>query len=280
MFPHRSVALVPTLLAFLLDAPAYAVDAAPADLVEVQQGTLPIILTAPHGGREAIPGVAPRVTQGKPTGGRGYVTVTDTNTDRLAQGIAAEVKALTGKDVYLVMAKFQRKYVDPNRPPEIALDSPAARPYYDYYHQSVRRFVDNIRNKYPAGLLIDVHGQKKDREVLMRGTRNGRSVERLLARAGAPAVTGPNGLFGQLAAGGFEVFPANDVPPGGTSENGGYAGGYTVATYGSNTADGIDAVQMEFGTRYRRPDAVDTSARDTAKAIVAFYEAYLKKPHD
>jgi hypothetical protein len=37
---------------------------------------------------------------------------------------------------------------------------------------------------------------------------------------------------------------------------------------------------MEFGTRYRRNGAVETSARNAAKAIVAFYEAYLKKPHD
>jgi N-formylglutamate amidohydrolase len=280
MFPRRSFGLVALTVAAMPNAPARAADPAPADFVETQHGTLPIILTVPHGGREAIPGVAPRNIRGLPSGGRGYVTVTDTNTDRLALGIAAEIKALTGKDVYLVMAKFERKYVDPNRPPEVALDSPAARPYYDFYHQSVRGFIDEIRSKYPAGLLIDVHGQKKDPTVLMRGTRNGRSVERLLERVGAPAVTGPDGLFGQLEAHGFMVFPANDVPPGGTGENGGYAGGYTVASYGSHTADGIDAVQMEFGTRYRRNATVDTSALDAGKAIAAFYEAYLKKPHD
>jgi N-formylglutamate amidohydrolase len=280
MFPRRFSALVTQLLAAMVNSPMHAVEAVPADLVQVQQGTLPIILTVPHGGREAIPGVALRNIRGLPSGGRAYVTVTDTNTDRLALGIAAEIKRLTGKDVYLVMAKFERRYVDPNRPREIALDSPAARPYYDCYHQSVRAFVDEIRSKYPAGLLIDVHGQKKDPTVLMRGTRNGRSVGRLLERAGAPAVTGPDGLFGQLKAHGFTVFPANDVPPGGTSENGGYAGGYTVATYGSDTADGIDAVQMEFGTKYRRNAVVDTYAVDAGKAIAAFYEAYLKKPQD
>jgi N-formylglutamate amidohydrolase len=208
------------------------------------------------------------------------VTAGDTNTDRLAVGIAAGIKTLTGKEPYLVLAKFQRKYVDPNRPPEIALDSPAARPYYDDYHQSVRRFVDEIRGTYPAGLLVDVHGQKKNPEALMRGTQNGRSIARLLARAGAPAMTGLNGLFGQLEADGFEVFPANDVPPDGTSENGGFNGGYTLTAYGSHNADGIDAVQMEFGSRYRRRDTVDTAAAAAAKAIVAFYEAYLKKPHD
>ncbi len=195
MLSRRSVVLVP-IFAPIAASTARTEVLAPADLVLVRQGTLPIILTVPHGGREAIPGVAPRDTAGKPSGGRGFVTGTDTNTDKLALGIAAEVKALTGKEPYLVMAKFKRKFVDPNRPTEVAVDSPAARPYYDYYHRAVRRFIDEVRAKYPAGLLVDVHGQKKDPTVVMRGTQNGRTVARLVERAGVTAVTGPNGIFG------------------------------------------------------------------------------------
>ncbi len=276
MLSRRSLLLVPILAPLAVDT-ARAKDVAPANLVLVRSGTLPIILTAPHGGLEAIPGVAARNTVGKPSGGRGYVTVTDINTDRLALAIAAEIKALTGKDPCLVIARFQRKYIDPNRPPDVALDDPVARPYYDYYHQSIRRFVDEIRSKYPAGLLIDVHGQKKDPTVVMRGTQNGRTVARLLARAGPQAVTGPNGIFGQLAANGLAVSPLNDAPAG-TRENRGYDGGYTVGTYGSETDNGIDAVQMEFGTDYRHGEDLDRTARAAGKAIVAFYDAYLKKP--
>jgi N-formylglutamate amidohydrolase len=262
----------------LLQAPAQAADGMSADLVLASEGTLPIIITAPHGGREAIPGVMPRDTAGKPAGGRGFVTDGDTNTDTLALGIAAEIKALTGKEPYIVLAKFMRRFVDANRPPAIAFDNPAARPYYDAYHDAIRRFIDDVRMKYPAGLLIDVHGQKKDPNVVMRGTQNGRTVARLLARAGIGAVTGRNGIFGGLEADGFKVFPANNVPPAGTSENGGYNGGYTVGTYGSQNPDGIDAVQMEFGSRYRRNEVVIKAAQDAGKAIAAFYETYLMKP--
>ena len=276
MFLDRSTALAWPICIALLHAPAHAADKTPADLVLAREGTMPIIITAPHGGREAIPGVTPRDTDGKPRGGRGYVTDGDTNTDILALGMAVQIKAITGKEPYIVVARFKRRFADPNRPPEVALDSPTARPYYDTYHQAIRRFIDDIRSKYPAGLLIDVHGQKKDPRVVMRGTQNGRTVERLLARAGAGAVTGPNGMFGQLEADGFAVFPANDVPPGGTSENAGFNGGYTVGTYGSHNANGIDAVQMEFGSKYRQNAAVDKAARDAGKAIAAFYEAYLK----
>jgi N-formylglutamate amidohydrolase len=282
MFSRCLIAFVSQFLALLLNPPAYSADRTPADLVLVQEGSLPIILTAPHGGREAIPGVAPRNAEdkGKVEASRqwgGFDTRHDVNTDTLVQGIAAEIEKLTGNKPYLVMAKFERKYVDANRPPEIGLDDPKARPYYDYYHDSVRSFIDDVRGKYPAGLLIDVHGQRKDRGVLMRGTRNGRTITKLLERAGVPAVTGSNGVFGQLEANGFKVFPANDVPPAGTGENAGYTGGYTVSIYGSHITNGIDAVQMEFGGKYLPKVVLDKSARNAAKAIVAFHDAYLNE---
>ena len=72
--------------------------------------------------------------------------------------------------------------------------------------------------------------------VVTRGTRNGRTVTRLLQRAGAAAVTGPKGASGSCKATGSKVFPDNAV--GGTSEDGGKNGGYTVAVYGSNMPDG------------------------------------------
>jgi len=244
--------------------------------VLIQSGTLPIILTAPHGGRQAIPGVPPRNVEGKPKSGAGYVVTVDSETDRLTLAIAAEIKALTGKDVYLVIARFHRRYIDANRPPAIAFDDPQASPYYDHYHQTIRRFVDEVRKNYRDGLLIDVHGQSRFPDNLVRGTMNGRSVTRLIARAGAPAITGPTGLFGQLEHNGFRIFPDNTVPPIGRNENGGYSGGFTNAHYGSHTAHGIDVVQFEFGSKYRQKDAVDQSARNAARAIVAFHDTYLK----
>src|SRR5262249_53079639 len=102
---------------------------------------------------------------------------------------------------------------------------------------------------------------------------------RLIARAGAAAVTGPNGIFGQLAANGLDVFPSNDVASEGSAEDRGYSGGYTVGTYSQGGA-GIDAVQMEFGTRYRHDAGLDLAVRATGKALVAFYETYLKQPGD
>ncbi len=283
MILRRSLAVVSLCLALLLSPPVPAAEKTPADLVLVQPGALPILLTAPHGGREVIPGITPRSPEDKATleawrQWGGFQVGSDLHTDILAQGIAAELAKLTGKGPYLVVAKFLRQYLDANRPPQLGLDSPEARPYYDYYHQAVRRFVDEIRRNYPSGLLIDVHGQKKDPDVIMRGTLNGRTVVRLLRRTGVGAMTGPHGLYGQLEAHGFKIFPGNDVAPRGHSEDAGFNGGYTVFLYGSHNANGLDAVQMEFGSTYRQKAVMDQSAREAARAIAAFYEAYLQEP--
>lgn len=262
------------LAAMLLVAAPASAQSTTDDFVLVQKGELPIILTAPHGGRLALPGIAVRNIEGKPS--PQFNVGGDTNTDVLVQEIAREIKRLTGKDAYLVMARYQRRFIDANRAPRIAFDDTRAAQHYDRYHQSIRQFVDEVRSKYPAGLLIDVHGQHKFPDHLVRGTLNGRSVVALIKRAGVEAVVGPKGLYGQLEANGFAIFPANDVPPQGKHEDAGFNGGFTVAQYGSHKPNGIDAVQFEFGVKHRQKGEVEATAKRAAQAIVAFYEVYLK----
>ena len=84
------------------------------------------------------------------------------------------------------------------------------------------------------------------------------------------------GLHNHGEAQGFKVFPSNHLPLWSGSENAGFNGGYTVNVYGSQNPDGIDAMQLEFGSRYRRDDELDRSAVQAAHAIVAFYKAYLE----
>jgi N-formylglutamate amidohydrolase len=250
------------------------------DLVLARRGTLPIILTAPHGGRLDVPGAPERnVKEAALTAASrkwgGAVATADPNTDVLATRIADGVRQLTGRAPYLVVARFKRKYIDANRPAELAYAGPQAAPYYDLYHRSIREFVDEVRRHHPAGLLIDVHGQAKDPDVLMRGTVNGETVQALVRRAGVGSILGPSGLFGRLEAVGFKVFPSNQLPLRGKNEDAGFNGGYTVRSYGSHVAGGIDSVQFEFGTRYRRKDVVEKSASDAARAIADFYRVHL-----
>lgn len=241
------------------------------DLIHTVTGELPIIIAAPHGGRTDVPGCEMRTA----TGTR-FVNRPDHNTDRLAQGIATELKRLTGQAPYLVIARFHRKFIDANRSPEEAYGAEGCAADYDDYHAVLRRYVDDIRAKHPQAMLFDIHGQSAYRNAILRGTRHGETVTRLLARAGAAAVTGPDSVFGRFAAMGHAIVPSNDTAPTDRVEAKNYIGGYTVARYGSHRADGIDAMQLEFGRDFRNNDNVERTAQDAAQAIAAFYARYLR----
>ena len=62
-------------------------------LLTLWAGTLPIILAAPHGGREPIPGVAPRRGIGVPQ----FVAERDSNTAELAEAVALKLARTIGR---------------------------------------------------------------------------------------------------------------------------------------------------------------------------------------
>src|SRR3569833_293030 len=102
-----------------------------SSLVTVQQGELPIVISAPHGGREAVDGVEPRT----PSESAGVITVREDNTAELAEKLAEELERRLQKKPYLIIARFERKYIDANRPAESAYDNDAAKPHYDAFHK-------------------------------------------------------------------------------------------------------------------------------------------------
>ena len=72
---------------------------------------MPIILSAPHGGRTAIPNATLR--QG--LGVEKFETVRDDHTDELAEKIAAALEKKLGGKPFIIIARFERKYADANR---------------------------------------------------------------------------------------------------------------------------------------------------------------------
>ena len=81
-------------------------------LLTVWAGMLPIILSAPHGGRQSIPGVPAR----SGTGVIQFATGRDNNTDELAEKIAIRLEKRLNAKPFLVVARVERKYLDANRP--------------------------------------------------------------------------------------------------------------------------------------------------------------------
>ncbi len=267
LFMHR----VLPLFVLLLISNARA-DEKVEPLITVQKGDLPIILSAPHGGRKAIPGAKAR------EGGANiaqFVTGRDENTAELTEKLADAIEKQLGARPYVVIARFERKYCDPNRPAKDSYEDKLAAPHYDAYHAALKAACKEVKEKWGRGLLLDIHGQGAKADGIFRGTASGKTVEALLKKFGNPALLGPDSVIGHLARHGYPVIPdptANTEQIG--DEDKRYNGGYIVRTYGQAEL-AIDAIQLELGGQLRSKEKMQKTADDIAAAVKAFDQAYL-----
>lgn len=244
----------------------------PEDFILIQKGTLPVIISAPHGGRKKLPGVPERIGKGLTN----FQTVLDANTAEIAEVFAAELEEQLKGKPWLVVARFERKYLDANRSAEQGYESEQARPLYDAYHGALAAACKAVKQKFGRGLLLDIHGQGEFRDAICRGTKNGKTVTLLKDRDGWSAVTGKRGVLGYLQRIGYRVLPNCDADEK-TKEPAKFIGGYIVDTYGSHTGYAIDAIQLEFGSalREREKDRYSRTAKDLATAVAVFHDEYL-----
>ncbi len=246
------------------------------ELVLVGEGELPILISAPHGGTLKIVGVEARAGEGMDKGPAGYFTGRDNGTEELAKDVVEAIQKRLGKKPYFVISATHRKYLDPNRPEDIAFEDEDAKPAYQKYHRTCDKFTREINERFHSGLLLDIHGQGSSRETVYRGTNNGKTVKRLRDQFGELAHSGPQSLFGLLHEEGWTVYPN----PFDGREQSGLNGGYIVQSHGSHQAGGIDAMQLEFGADYRSKANRKKTAETLAKAIEKYLELYVpKKPN-
>lgn len=264
------------LIVLAVQSPPPAELVAPATLVTVQRGDLPIVICAPHGGGARIVGAERRTgpAKGAKTSDT-FTTDQDVRTAELAWIVSQRLTAELGRKPNVVIAQFHRRYADANRPVDEGTECDAARAEHEAYHRAIRAIVDDLRTRHEAVLLVDLHGQGREPNAIVRGTRDGKSVEKLIARAGITAVTGPDGVFGWLEAHDVAVVPSNREHPEVLADETFFEGGYTVATYGSNRPHGVDAVQIEVGSRLREPEALWKTGDALAGALSAFARRYL-----
>lgn len=242
-----------------------------AGMLRLSEGDLPCVISAPHGGRQVVPGVAPRTGDGIAKGASGFFAGRDSSTEELALALVdCLVERLHAKPFH-VISSVHRKYVDFNRPMDIAIESTRIEPLYKRYHDALATYAKQIRRRFPGGLLIDIHGQGTRRDLVYRGTQNGRTVQRLIDAFGIDAHTGSQSLFGMLQQRGWGIYP---VPLDG-KEQAGFTGGHIVRTYGSHTPFGLEAIQLEFGADYRaNQEARAKTAEELADVIIAFLDRY------
>lgn len=241
------------------------------ELVLVEQGMLPVMISAPHGGILRISGVPARKGEGMQPGPAGFFTGRDGGTEELAQEVVQAIEKKLGARPYSVISRAHRRYLDPNRPAEIAYEDDDAKPAYERYHANCRAHCDEIISKFRGGLFLDLHGQGSSSQTVFRGTGNGKTVSRLRERFGEESHTGDSSFFGILDTLGWRVYPK----PYGGREQSGFTGGYIVQTYGSHRVEGIDAIQLEFGSEYRNEANRKETAAVLAEAVSRYLEIYV-----
>ena len=111
------------------------------ELILVERGSLPVMISAPHGGTLRISGVPARKGEGMQAGPAGFFAGRDGGTEELAKEVVAAIEKKLGARPYSVISSAHRRYLDPNRPAEIAYEDDDAKPAYERYQK--RRFMRN-----------------------------------------------------------------------------------------------------------------------------------------
>jgi N-formylglutamate amidohydrolase len=247
-------------------------------LVDRLHGTLPVLLACGHDGTEKPEGVCKRSREGVPEC-CDFNPSRDRNVADLTRAVVEQLWERAGEAPYVAIALFHRKYIDANRSEECAFEPGPAEPYYREYHAALRGFVDEIRAENDGiGLLLDLHGARRRLDApadIYVGTENGCTITALREGTSDDVLYHRRGLVGLLQAAGYAMLPSQ-FPD---REHPAFTGGYTVETYGSHHADGIDAIQLEIVAELRT-DATCRArlATDLANATLSVLPRWLPSP--
>lgn len=206
------------------------------DYIEYRKGSVPIIITAGHGGDVDI-------KEEKRAG----LTTTDSRTDDLARLLAEKL------DAYLVLNKLERSVLDPNRPRQEAYVGNVGFTNYNIYHGYLEDIITELDTQV---LLIDIHGASIDQIQLgydipestikvprrLYSYKNASFSKFALSQNKLPElVYGENSLGTMLAISGYEVYPSRRNRG---SADRYFNGGFTIEKYKKNCK--VTAIQIEF----------------------------------
>lgn len=251
--------------------------------IEYLAGDLPVILSAPHGGR-LRPEEIPDRTEG--------TFAFDTNTQELARAVAEAFHARTGHWPHVVICRLHRRKVDCNR--EIG-EGAAGHPWAEQAWREFQGFLEAARAQvvrtHGRGLYIDLHGHGHPEQRLELGYLHraaeldaddaaldapeliARSSLRALAVRGqvpySALIRGPYSLGALLEAHGFPSTPSPSRP---RPQPPYFSGGYNTVQHGREAAP-LFGLQIE--THYRGVRDTQASRVRFAQALVASVETFL-----
>ena len=218
------------------------------------------IITCPHHGPDQPSGVSKIREKAKlppePICKKSqFIIENDSFTSIIATGIADYMEVISGKRPSLFIGKYHRKYIDMNRKRECAYEVKQAKQFYDEYHQSISKHVQNIcfknKDKSIIGYLYDIHGRIVDEQTpenIAIGTENGDTIKRLIG-INPDALWDETGLIKILQEQGYTTNPMKKSQ----YESTRYNGGYIINNHDCLRAkNGLQRIQLEIDRPYRK----------------------------
>jgi N-formylglutamate amidohydrolase len=230
--------------------------------IEFRAGNLPIIITAPHGGR-LEPTTIPDRNCATCT------TVMDGNTMELAYQIDTALRQAFGCFPNIIVNRLHRKKLDANREiVEAALGSADAEVAWQEWHKFIQAAKNDVVRRYGRGILIDLHGHGHTIQRLELGYlttesdlrlsdvtlatpqyRDKMSIKNLVLNNlngfnAAQLLRGQFALGTLLAANNFPSVPSQQDPAPAVADEY-FNGGYNTFRHGSRDSTTIDAIQIE-----------------------------------
>ena len=264
--------------------------------IEYHSGTLPIILSASHGGWMEPTEIADR-TQG--------VTTIDTNTYQLTKVIMDTLTARFGGKPHVILCLLKRLKLDVNREViEAAEGNIYGERAWEEYHHYLDIAKELVTVNHGSGIVFDIHGHGENPDgyydlrtwlgYLIKGNEldltdeelntidfKNKSSIKVLADSSSHSFI--NILRGETSFGsimdslGYECVPSvNALGPAGSRY---FSGGYITARHGSSEEGIISAIQIELP----EPEIRDTEenwsryASAFATAVNRYYELHLEK---
>ncbi len=259
---------------------------------EYYPGTLPLILTAGHGG-SLRPDEIPDRSWG--------TTGQDLNTLDLSLKIRAALHLRTGAYPHLVVSNLHRIKLDPNREiVEAAQDDPEAERAWWEYHTFADRAGELVEEAFGEGFYIDVHGHGHtiqrlelgyllspsalglaDENLNTAANVNASSVKILASKPGATLAAilrGPLSLGALLESLGFPSVPSPSQHTPGSDPY--FNGGYSTVRHGSRDSGTVSGVQIEHNyTGVRDSDENRQAFADAlADALLVYFPAHFGMP--
>lgn len=251
--------------------------------VEYIQGSLPIIISAPHGGTYDPDYITDR-TNG--------VFEMDENTNELTHEILEEFFIQTKCYPHTILMKLSRKKVDANRAPsEATSDHHKAISSYKSFHNFIKEAKHTVDKKYQKGIYIDIHGQSHDhghiefgyllfndtlkltdKELLKQQELSSiKTLGKFSDKCFIEQLKGKSSLSGLMSKREFKSIPSEETP---YAQCGNYfEGAYNTKTYSSQDNGSVSSIQAEFpfiGCRDTKENR-----KKTAKALVESLIEYM-----